>query len=184
MMYDPDFNSKYLINTKQFSQIYYSILFLGIIAAGGIFAGTNPSYTQFELIHHIKTAKTKFFITEPEMLQNALAAAKESGIPESRVWIFDVLGDSLPAGFKSWKELLNHGEKDWVRFDDEKTSRNTAAARLFSSGTTGLPKAASLSHYNLVAQHTLVHEADPRPWKVKRLLALPMFHAACVPGKY
>jgi acyl-coenzyme A synthetase/AMP-(fatty) acid ligase len=118
------------------------------------------------------------------MLQNALAAAKDFGIPESRVWIFDVLGGPLPTGFKSWKELLNHGEKDWVRFNDEKSSKNTTAARLFSSGTTGLPKAASLSHYNFVAQHTLVHEADPRPWKVKRLLALPMFHAACVPGKY
>ncbi|XMA20557.1 hypothetical protein WAI453_013348 [Rhynchosporium graminicola] len=70
-----------------FSHVYYPILFLGIIAAGGVFAGTNPSYTQFELVHHIKTAKTKFLITEsiPEMLGNAVAAAKESGIPDSKV---------------------------------------------------------------------------------------------------
>jgi acyl-coenzyme A synthetase/AMP-(fatty) acid ligase len=104
------------------------------------------------------------------MLQNALAAAKDFGIPESRVWIFDVLGGPLPTGFKSWKELLNHGEKDWVRFNDEKSSKNTTAARLFSSGTTGLPKAASLSHYNFVAQHTLVHEADPRLFLCSTLL--------------
>jgi len=113
------------------------MIFLGVIAAGGIFAGTNPSYTEFELVHHIKTAKTKFFITEPEMLDNALAAAKSSGIPRSNIWIFDNLGQKIPAGFKSFKDLMNHGEKDWVRFDDEKTAKETTCARLFSSGTTG-----------------------------------------------
>ncbi|KAL2065067.1 hypothetical protein VTL71DRAFT_4207 [Oculimacula yallundae] len=166
-----------------FNDIYYPILFLGIIAAGGVFAGTNPSYTQFELVHHIKTAKTTFLITETEnnMHENAVAAAKECGIPDSKVWIFDALGNPVPQGFRSWKELLGHGEKDWVRFDDEKTCKETTAARLFSSGTTGLPKAAVLSHYNFIAQHTLVHEISRKTWRSKRLLCLPMFHAACVP---
>src|SRR4051794_345248 len=133
-------------------QLYYPMLFHGIIASGGIFAGSNPGYTEFELIHHIKTAKATFLITEPEMLNSILKAADDSGIPRSNIWIFDTLGQNIPEGFKSWKVLLEKGEKDWVRFDDEKTSKETTAARLFSSGTTGLPKAAGLSHYNLIAQ--------------------------------
>jgi len=183
-------------------QIYYSMLFLGVVAAGGIFTGTNPSYTQFELIHHIKTSKAKFLITEPEMLLSALAAAKECGVPHTNIWIFDVLGQSIPAGFRSWKALLDHGEQDWERFDDLKTCKETTAARLFSSGTTGLPKAAALSHHNFISQHTLVYEIQNKPWKVRffshtplylitvadwwqtrRILCLPMFHAACVPGE-
>ena len=143
------------------------MLFLGIVAAGGIFAGTNPGYTQFELVHHIKTAKTKFIITEPEMLENVLLAAKGCGISQSKVWIFDSVGQSIPSGFTSWKALLDHGEKDWVRFDDEKTCKETTAARLFSSGTTGLPKAAVLSHHNFISQHTLVHEVFPKSYRVR-----------------
>lgn len=100
------------------------------------------------------------------MLPNILTSAKQCDIPESRVWIFDVLNQTIPKGFRSWRELLKHGEKDWVRFDDEKTSKTTTAARLFSSGTTGLPKAAVISHYNLIAQHTLVHEFSMKPWRV------------------
>jgi acyl-CoA synthetase (AMP-forming)/AMP-acid ligase II len=144
-------------------------MFLGIIAAGGVFSGTNPSYTQFELVHHIKTSKSKFFITEPEMLNSALAAAKECRIPVSNVWVFDVLGQPLPTGFRSFKALMNHGEKDWATFDDEKTCKETTAARLFSSGTTGLPKAAVLSHHNFISQHTLVHEISRKPWRVGHL---------------
>jgi long-subunit acyl-CoA synthetase (AMP-forming) len=143
-------------------------MFLGIIAAGGVFTGTNPSYTQFELVHHIKTSKSKFIVTEPEMLKSALAAANECKIPVSSIWIFDVLGNPLPDGFRSFKELMSHGEKDWVRFDDEKSCKETTAARLFSSGTTGLPKAAILSHHNFIAQHTLVHEINRKTWKVSQ----------------
>ncbi|TAQ90522.1 hypothetical protein B7494_g1160 [Chlorociboria aeruginascens] len=165
-------------------KIYYSMIFLGVVGAGGIFAGTNPSYTPFELVHHIKTSHSKFLITEPEMLPAALAAAKECGIPTSKIWIFDVQGQEIPKGFRSWRELMERGERDWVRFDDEKTCRETTAARLFSSGTTGLPKAALLSHYNFIAEHELVNGVVKKPYEIRRLLCLPMFHAAAVPSAH
>ncbi|KEF58960.1 uncharacterized protein A1O9_03803 [Exophiala aquamarina CBS 119918] len=165
-----------------FNDIYYPILFLAIVGAGCVFAGTNPSYTQYELDHHFKTACVGFVITEPEMISTVSAGAKATGIPKSNIWSFNTTPNQAPLpGFKSWTTLLEYGEEDWVRFDDEKTSRATTAARLFSSGTTGLPKAAALSHYNFVAQHTLAHEVEPAPYKIIRICYLPMFHAAMVP---
>lgn len=74
--------------------------------------------------------------------------------------------DDLPGEFQSWRSLLEHGERDWVSFDKLERARDTTAMLLFSSGTTGLPKPAMLSHYNLVAQHTLVYEYQPRPYLV------------------
>jgi acyl-CoA synthetase (AMP-forming)/AMP-acid ligase II len=151
----------------QLAQIYYPMLFLGIIASGAVFAGTNPAYTHFELSHHFKTSQTKFIIAEADLLPAVLAAAKDCGIRQSNIQIFDTQNEAIPSGFKSWQSLMDHGERDWVRFNDEEASKWTTAARLFSSGTTGLPKAAALSHYNLIAQHTLVNEAHPLPYEVR-----------------
>ena len=164
-----------------FNDIIYPVLSLGIIGAGGIFAGTNPSYKSLELVHHMRTSETKYVITEPEMLEQVLSATKECNIAKSNILILDVLGQAIPEGFSSWKTLLSYGEEDWVRFNNIETAKTTEAARCFSSGTTGLPKAAMISHHNLVAQHTLVWADDERDYVIKRLLVLPMFHVGALP---
>lgn len=52
---------------------------------------------------------------------------------------------------------------------------------MFSSGTTGLPKAAYISHYNFIAQHCQINEWKPKPYEERRLMAMPMFHVATAP---
>ena len=157
------------------------MMFLGIIASGGIFAGTNPGYTPYELAHHFRSSEARYIVTEPEMLGSILEAAKECNIPNSNILIFNVFGQAVPAGFQSWETLLDKGEEDWIRFDDLETARSTEAARLFSSGTTGLPKAVMVTHRNFVAHHTMVWPTVARYDEVKRLLTFPMFHAAAIP---
>lgn len=145
------------------------MLFLAIVGVGGIFTGVNPSYTLFELSHHLRTSKAKFIIAEPELLSTIKAAANECKITDANIRIFDVHGQTIPQGYQSWTELLNHGEDDWIRFDNKDISSSTPAARLFSSGTTGLPKAAVVSHYNLVSQHTLAVEPESPLYEVSQI---------------
>ncbi|KAJ5365523.1 hypothetical protein N7517_008409 [Penicillium concentricum] len=164
-----------------FNDINYSILVLAIIGAGGIFTGSNPSYTPHELAHHIRASESKFLFSEPEILDSLLRAAGEVNVPKQNVWVFDNLGQAIPGGMRSWKELLEVGEENWVRFNDLETCQQTTAARLFSSGTTGLPKAVTITHYNLIAQHEVVYGVNPRPYPISRVIAVPVFHAAIAP---
>ncbi|EOD52969.1 putative 4-coumarate- ligase protein [Neofusicoccum parvum UCRNP2] len=69
--------------------ICYPLAFLGIIGAGGIFAGTNPSYTTHELTHAIRTASIKHIIVEPPLLPAVLSAARTCSIPDAHVILFD-----------------------------------------------------------------------------------------------
>ncbi|KAK3672723.1 hypothetical protein LTR78_007309 [Recurvomyces mirabilis] len=167
-----------------FNNVHYPILVLGIVGAGGVFVGTNPGYTSYELHHALKTSRAKFVITEKELLPALQQPVVDLGIPDNRVFFAGQAGITNQARkHESWRTLLEHGEEDWVRFDDLETARKTTAFLMFSSGTTGLPKAAQLSHYNLVAEHTLVHENPEHPenFAMSRVCALPMFHAAAAP---
>jgi 4-coumarate--CoA ligase len=173
-----------------FNSIYYPIIVLGIIGAGAIYTGTNPGYTRWEIEHALKSSGAKMVICDTEVLENGMSvAAQECGLPRERILMLDdtILHFPLPHAaddMTSWRSLLMHGEADWQRFDELETSRRTIAGLFFSSGTTGLPKLAKLSHYNLIAQHTLVFQANPRPYLLKRLIALPMFHAATAPSTH
>lgn len=131
--------------------------------------GTNPSYTSHELGYHLQAAQAKFVISEPEMLDRMIPAAEGNGIPHGRIWAFTTRESQVPAttGLAPWTTLLKHGEADWRRLNDPSQAKTTVVARLFSSGTTGLPKPVDFTHYNLIAQHTLVYDAHPVPFEVR-----------------
>ncbi|KAL2813887.1 hypothetical protein BJX63DRAFT_442764 [Aspergillus granulosus] len=165
-----------------FNDIYYTMLVLAIVGTGAIYTGTNPAYTSHELAHHFRASEVRFILSEPEILDPILAASKQVGIPESQIRVFHTQEDqSIPAGRVSWTELLKHGEDDWVAFDDIERAKKTPATRLFSSGTTGLPKAVTNTHHNFVAEQEIVYEAHPRGYEASWLVAIPIFHAAAAP---
>jgi acyl-CoA synthetase (AMP-forming)/AMP-acid ligase II len=144
----------------------YTMLFLGIIGAGGRFTGSNPAYTSAELSHHMRTTGSRFLISEPELLPRVAPAIKECSLPVSNVFIFDPTGRDFPLYYCSWKDLLDHGESDWVRFKRDDESKTTTAALLSTSGTTGLPKAAMISHYNCIVQNIMLNDSRSKTYEV------------------
>ena len=122
-----------------FNSLDYPVLVNGILGFGGVYTGCNPSYTKFELVHHLKSSKAAVVVVEPELFETALKACEEVGVPKERVLLFAERDakEVAESGVKSWRELFEYGEIDWPKFDDEATSKNTTAALLYSSGTTG-----------------------------------------------
>lgn len=148
-------------------QVYYTLVYLAIIGAQGCFVGSNPAYTSYEIKHLLRTSGTQFVICSPELFKNLLPAAHECGVVEEKIYVFNVNGGApSPEGFKTWWSLQEHGETDWNSFDDEIESKSTMAALMTTSGTTGLPKAAALSHYSLVAQNIMCYDSKEKPYKV------------------
>ncbi|KAK5175740.1 Acyl-CoA synthetase actt5 [Saxophila tyrrhenica] len=168
------------VSIASFNDIMYPMLFLGLVGAGGIFSGSNPAYTSFEVEHHVRTAQVKYIIAEPELLEPILQGSK-GVVDRSNIFILNVRGQAVPEGFRSWEWLLQHGEQDWIRFKGAEKCRKTSVARLTTSGTTGPPKMAVQSHMNSTSWFSMVHEIRRPDWEARHLYSLPMFHVATVP---
>ena len=143
------------------------MLFLAVIGAGAVFVGSNPGYKEFELTSLLETSKANLVITAPDLLPTVKVVAKKLRIADSRVLVFAEARDT-PDGFRSWHELFKYGEDDWVRFDNEKAARETPACLVSTSGTTGLPKMAVLSHHAWVALNCVIDDPNPKPYQIKR----------------
>lgn len=142
-----------------------------------IFTGVNPAYTVNELVHHLKLTKPTLLIIEPQLLEPALAAAKQVGLDTSKIFAFDVSTTNNREDIQSWNTILKHGEKDWIQVVDPST---TVAQYASTSGTSGLPKAARLSHNFHVSQASFRCPED-LPYENVRLTALPPFHVFATP---
>ena len=140
-------------------------MFFGILAAGGVFTGSNPSYTVFEFVHQskffffllrqyikhvimnqltymiVKLANAKFLVVEKEFEENAREAAKQVG---GDIKIL-VIGESFDKLYNHTKEL------DWKRITDRKILENRVSLIMFSSGTTGLSKGVMITDRNVVS---------------------------------
>ncbi|OCT45526.1 hypothetical protein CLCR_01475 [Cladophialophora carrionii] len=194
-----------------FNNIWYPLIWLGIIGSGGRVVGSNPRYTKSELVHLLDLTKPKFVFAQMDCMHpivEAAAAAQPKIDPsnifsidpsedyarvaatiEARPPIFDGPCDvlSLPRsdtppfrGHSSWRTLLLRDAIDSPPpTNDGKFDQESIAVYSLTSGTTGLPKTALISHRSVVAQTALLEDQfGATPYQ---LICLPVFHAFASP---
>ncbi|KAF2674023.1 AMP-binding enzyme [Microthyrium microscopicum] len=161
-----------------FNDINYPVLYFGIVGTGAIFTGVNPSYTVDELAHHMRLTKPKAFIVEPDLLEKTIQAARDTGLDTNKMFTFDHSTPNTTSSIPSWTTLFNHGSQEWTPVPDPSQAIAQYAS---TSGTSGLPKAAAIPHTYHVSQAALLATNQPSSYSVRRLTALPPFHAFASP---
>ncbi|ELT94820.1 hypothetical protein CAPTEDRAFT_20304 [Capitella teleta] len=127
-------------------------LFFAAICNGAIVTTINPSYTAYEVKHHVLDSKAKFIYSTNAHADIVFEVAKEC--PSLKELIF--LGGRT--GCVDFHHLLND---DGSHFPSVHINPVDDVAVLpYSSGTTGLPKGVMITHYNIVSQiMQFTHEA-------------------------
>ncbi|TVY54449.1 4-coumarate--CoA ligase-like 7 [Lachnellula cervina] len=171
------------------NSIFFPVVFMGILMAGGIFTGANPGYVARELAYQLKDSEAKFLICADGSLEMGIEAAESIGMSRDRIFRFDdelfegTGGSRL--GVRNWNVLVESEDVGkafgWYEVQDP---REDTCCLNYSSGTTGVPKGVMITHFAYVAnttQYAHLHELHPdtvqRNKKAKWLCFLPMYHA-------
>lgn len=88
------------------NQLLYPSTIYGIICAGGVFTGANPTYTSTELTHQLKHSGARFIIVDIALLKVAKEAAKMAGISDRNIVTF-----TDTQGHKSIKDITKSGKQ-------------------------------------------------------------------------
>ncbi|KAI0926941.1 hypothetical protein AcV5_007605 [Taiwanofungus camphoratus] len=158
----------------------YIVLVHSLLYITTPFALISAFATPFELAHAFRTSKITRIFVQPALLPGALQVAREVGLTRDCIYI---MGGRVN-GKKGLGELIDDTRKRRSpRVSVKPAKRDTLAYLVFSSGTTGLPKAVMITHGNVcfsLLQNSIVGAADGRPPPDTIPVALgflPMYHS-------
>lgn len=171
--------------------IFFPVVLVGTIMAGGIFTGANPTYVAKEVAYQLENSGAKFLICSDASIDIGLEAAELVGMRKERVFVFDdgvATFEGKGQGMKGcahWSRLIaskEEGDK-FVWEENEEAPERTIVLN-YSSGTTGLPKGVEITHTNYISntlQHmhldTLKRDFENYRKTQRWLCFLPMYHA-------
>ena len=149
---------------------YYQIMFMAALRIGATVVNFSPLYNEDELATQIKDSDTEVMVTlNLNDFIDKSVSLKEQGVLKSIVKCD--LQDMLPSIKKTAFNLLKSSEvrsdtEHSVNFNDiiqndgnvetAKVSPDDIAVLQYTSGSTGVPKGAMLTHFNLAANTTQV----------------------------
>jgi long-chain acyl-CoA synthetase len=161
----------------------YLIAAFAILRIGAIVVNVNPLYTPREIGVVAGDSGMRLLITLDILVPQALAVRDQTSI--EAVVITSIAEYSAAAapcpvveGTKRLSEVLTSvGEPDLPRVSID--PENDVAVLQYTGGTTGVPKGAMLTHYNIFAnviQTTVLHHPEQRRGEERILLVIPFFH--------
>lgn len=141
-------------------------IYLACLRAGLVFLPMNPAYRAGEVGYMLQNAEPAVFVCDPARTGELGEAARAAGVRE--LFTLDAAGAGTLADAAA-------GAPD--TFETVPVAPEEYAAMLYTSGTTGRPKGAPLTHANLASNAQVLVEAWGFSEDDVLLHALPIYHA-------
>ncbi len=145
-------------NSVEFIEVLY-----GIWKMGGIVIPINPTYTKNEIRYILQNANVKCVLTIPQVLP--IIAELQEEVPSIK--------HVYAMNEEAFSRLLKVGTG---QFSPVSMDKDETAVILYTSGTTGKPKGAMLTHENLYRNAVATGNALDVDESDIVIVALPMFH--------
>jgi len=142
------------------------MLYLACLRAGAVYLPLNTGYTLAELEYFLGDAEPALMVCMPAAAQEITALARRLH-KNMRVETLDQQGGG---------SLLALAHKQRSDFANVARAADDLAAILYTSGTTGRPKGAMITHDNLLSNALALRDVWRYGPKDKLIHALPVFH--------
>ncbi|MBN6188713.1 long-chain-fatty-acid--CoA ligase [Aneurinibacillus sp. BA2021] len=149
-------------NSPEFVIAYYGILRLGAFAVP-----INPLFTQGEISYILGNSQAKAIIAHASEKQKLLEI--KGRLENLKLIIYTDVEEQEG----TWKHLMETGDQTYVAASCDEED---LAVILYTSGTTGKPKGAMLTHQNLASNADSVSELLEMNEEDRVVAVLPMFH--------
>jgi long-chain acyl-CoA synthetase len=156
-----------LPNVPQFVMAYF-----GILKAGGIVVPMNVLLKAPEVNFYLGDSEASFLVVWEDFAAEALKGTENLKDITTYV-VLKPESTEVPAGTKNFVVLMAGDPK----FDMEDTGTDDTAVILYTSGTTGKPKGAELTHSNLFMNCHFTSQVFGSTKDDVTLCVLPMFHS-------
>ncbi len=153
------------------SDVFIELL-LGAIKANVVLAPVNWRLAAPEIAFIVRDCQAEILFVGPELIEQVRDLVEQ--LPDVRVVITTEGGASEWPDFRSWRDAQSDVDPMTPLNKDD------IAIQLYTSGTTGKPKGAMLTHSNFLSLLRIA-EHDTPDWNVwtaedVSLVAMPMFH--------
>ena len=159
---------------------------LGILGAGGVCAGIYPTDAPVQVEYLLADSRSRYvFVEDEEQLDKVLAV--RGRLPQlARIFVFDMEGlrhfsDPMVLSLDALRQLGAAYAGAHPQVWEQRLRRRTPqdlAILVYTSGTTGKPKGAMLSHRNIIHTIRNVTAIVPQGEEDERMSFLPLCHVA------
>lgn len=165
--------------------VFFPIVYYGIMKVGAAVVPLNIFFKARDFAYHLNDSDAKaVFVFEgtPELPMAKMVKEGFDQVESCRELIVMTIDENATSPVENAKTLNEITKDESYTFETYATASNDTCAILYTSGTTGQPKGAELTHLNLMTNVTTTHQIHTpvidftTGTQNTMLITLPLFH--------